>query len=140
MANGPGRARKSRAPGDTGPPVRQCSVDLRRPDGGRSAPRRGAVSGRFPGRLGQTEDVQVPSSVPLVAVRHCDEPMSGGVSPDLWLPGTPMQVFQEAVLRWLEQKRQTFRLIANAGDQVPPGAEEQRIFAMRELVEEYGAF
>ena len=64
--------------------------------------------------------------------------LSGGVSPDLWLPQTPMQVFEEKVLEWLALKQQSPRLIAGAGDQVPPGAEESRIARMRQLVEEYG--
>jgi hypothetical protein len=66
--------------------------------------------------------------------------LSGGISPDLWLPGIPLEVFEAKVLEWLEQKQQTYRLIATAGDQVPPGAEEQRIAVMRDLVEEHGIF
>ena len=66
--------------------------------------------------------------------------LSGGVSPDLWLPGTPLDTFEAKVLEWLEQKQQTFRFMANAGDQVPPGAEERRITVMRDLVEEHGVF
>jgi hypothetical protein len=66
--------------------------------------------------------------------------LSGGISPDLWLPGIPLEDFEAKVLEWLGQKQKTFRFIANAGDQVPPGAEEQRISIMRDLVEEHGAF
>ena len=66
--------------------------------------------------------------------------LSGGVSPDLWLPETPLGTFEATVLEWLEQKEGTFRFIAGAGDQVPPGAEERRIAVMRDLVEEHGAF
>ncbi|MBN1491274.1 MAG: hypothetical protein JXA69_15280 [Phycisphaerae bacterium] len=66
--------------------------------------------------------------------------LSGGVSPDLWLPEVPLDAFEEKVREWLEQKQQTFRFIANAGDQVPPGAEERRIAVMRDLVDEHGAF
>ena len=66
--------------------------------------------------------------------------LSGGVSPDLWRPESPIKLFEAKVLEWLEQKRQTSRLIANAGDQVPPGAEERRIAIMRDLVEEHGRF
>ena len=66
--------------------------------------------------------------------------LSGGVSPDLWLPETPVETFEAKVLEWLAQKHQTFRLIAGAGDQVPPGAEERRIALMRDLVEEHGGF
>jgi uroporphyrinogen-III decarboxylase len=64
--------------------------------------------------------------------------LSGGVSPDLWLPEVPIQRFEAKVREWLAQKEATFRFIANAGDQVPPGAEERRIGLMRELVEEHG--
>lgn len=66
--------------------------------------------------------------------------LSGGVSPDLWRPEAPIEAFKAKVLEWLEQKQQTSRLIANAGDQVPPGAEERRIGIMRDLVEEHGRF
>ena len=66
--------------------------------------------------------------------------LSGGVSPDLWLPATPVDTFEAKVLEWLAQKELTTRFIANVGDQVPPGAEERRIAVMRDLVEEHGAF
>ena len=64
--------------------------------------------------------------------------LSGGVSPDLWMPETPIHLFEAKVLEWLEQKHHTCRVIANAGDQVPPGAEERRIGVMRDIVEEHG--
>jgi hypothetical protein len=64
--------------------------------------------------------------------------LSGGVSPNLWLPEVPIGVFEAKVMEWLAQKPATFRFIANAGDQVPPGAEERRITLMRDLVEEHG--
>jgi hypothetical protein len=66
--------------------------------------------------------------------------LSGGVSPDLWRPEVPMDVFSKAVLRWLELRLQSPRLIANAGDQVPPGAEERRIEVMRDLVDAHGRY
>lgn len=64
--------------------------------------------------------------------------LSGGVSPDLWLPTASEEAFRAAVLRWLELKEISPRLIANAGDQVPPGAVEERIEIMRDLVEQHG--
>lgn len=66
--------------------------------------------------------------------------LSGGVSPDLWLPRVPREDFVAAVKRWLELKRASPRLLAGAGDQVPPGAEEERIFIMRDLVEQHGRY
>ena len=66
--------------------------------------------------------------------------LSGGVSPDLWYPGVPVQTFKSKVIEWLELRRQSPRLIAGAGDQVPPGAEEDRIKIMRDLVAERGRF
>ncbi len=48
--------------------------------------------------------------------------------------------FKTAVMRWLELKRHSPDLIANAGDQVPPGAVEDRIHIMRDLVERYGRY
>jgi hypothetical protein len=66
--------------------------------------------------------------------------LSGGVSPNLWLPNTPLEDFKHAVVAWLDLKRVSKRLIANAGDQVPPGAVEDRIEAMRDLVEKHGKY
>jgi hypothetical protein len=66
--------------------------------------------------------------------------LSGGVPPNLWLPDVPLEVFKKSVLDWLELKKQSPRLIANAGDQVPPGADEQRIEIMRDLVEQFGKY
>ena len=64
--------------------------------------------------------------------------LSGGVPPNLWLSETKTEVFKKAVLDWLELRKQSPRLIANAGDQVPPCAAEERIEIMRDLVEKYG--
>jgi len=66
--------------------------------------------------------------------------LSGGVSPDLWLPNASTETFTDAVRAWLELKRTGPRLIANAGDQVPPGAVEDRIELMRDLVDEHGRY
>ncbi len=66
--------------------------------------------------------------------------LSGGVSADLWLPEVPLETFEAKVMEWLDQKEVSFRLIANAGDQVPPGAEEKRIAVMHDLVAEHGRF
>ena len=44
------------------------------------------------------------------------------------------------VRKWLELRRRSPRLIANAGDPVPPGAEESRIEPLRDLVERHGKF
>lgn len=66
--------------------------------------------------------------------------LSGGVSPDLWLPTAPLAAFRDAVRAWLDLRRESPRLIANAGDQVPPGAEEDRIFIMRDMVLSEGQY
>jgi hypothetical protein len=66
--------------------------------------------------------------------------LSGGVSPDLWLPRTPPDAFERAVIDWLAIRHTSPRLIAAAGDQVPPGAAEERIHRMRELVEQHGRY
>ncbi|MFA7158091.1 MAG: uroporphyrinogen decarboxylase family protein [Kiritimatiellia bacterium] len=63
--------------------------------------------------------------------------LSGGVSPDLWLPNRPLGEFKKAVIAWLDLSRRGARIIANAGDQVPPGAEEARIEIMRDMVEQH---
>lgn len=66
--------------------------------------------------------------------------LSGGVPPDLWLPETPREVFEAAARRWLALRRESPRLILNAGDQVPPGAEEARIEILRDLAEAEGRY
>lgn len=66
--------------------------------------------------------------------------LSGGVPPNLWLPEVPLETFKQSVLDWLELKRYGPRLIANAGDQVPPHAVEDRIEIMRDLVEKHGRY
>jgi len=66
--------------------------------------------------------------------------LSGGVPPNLWLPEVPREAFEKSVLDWLELKRYGPRFIANAGDQVPPHAAENRIERMRDLVERYGRY
>jgi len=66
--------------------------------------------------------------------------LSGGVPPTLWLPEVSREAFEKSVLEWLALKRYGPRLIANAGDQVPPHAAEERIEIMRELVEQYGRY
>ena len=52
----------------------------------------------------------------------------------------PREAFEKSVLDWLALKRYGPRLIANAGDQVPPHAAEERIEIMRELVEKHGRY
>lgn len=66
--------------------------------------------------------------------------LSGGVSPDLWLPTASSDDFKRAVMRWLDLRKSSPRLIAGAGDQVPPGAVEERIEIMRDLVEKHGRY
>ncbi len=66
--------------------------------------------------------------------------LSGGVSPELWLPQTDIGRFRQAVIEWVHLKRHGPRLIAGVGDQVPPGAAEDRIEIMRDLVEEHGGY
>ena len=66
--------------------------------------------------------------------------LSGGVPPNLWEPYVDIGAFRKSVLDWLDLKRFSPRLIANAGDQVPPHAAEDRITLMRDLVEEFGKY
>lgn len=113
------------------------------------------VDGRLRGALAMMREVGAdccdavtPAAVPggdLVA-RECRREagphliLSGGVAPALWHPESSLDAFRGAVRDWLGLRRESPRLIAAAGDQVPPGAEERRIFLMRDMVEELGAY
>ena len=66
--------------------------------------------------------------------------LSGGIPNELWYSYSKMERFEEAVRNWLSLKESSCALISAAGDQVPPGAEEERILRMKELVEEYGRY
>ena len=66
--------------------------------------------------------------------------LSGGVSPDLWLPNVPVDRFKQAITDWLSLAADSPRLIANAGDQVPPHADEDRIKIIRDRVNEYQVY
>jgi uroporphyrinogen-III decarboxylase len=66
--------------------------------------------------------------------------LSGGVSPDLWLPNVKTEDFKKAAAEWIELKKYGPRFIANAGDQVPPGAVEERIEILRDMVNQYGKY
>jgi len=91
-------------------------------------------------------DAITPGSVGGVTPDQCrseagpDFILSGGIAPDLWLPDTPVGRFRDAVTDWLDLRKRGPRLIAAAGDQVPPGAEEERIALMRELVDAHGRY
>ena len=66
--------------------------------------------------------------------------LSGGVAPHFWTHDASDHEFEKAVLDWLELRHESPRLIANAGDQVPPDAREHRIGMMRELVAGHGRY
>ena len=66
--------------------------------------------------------------------------LSGGVEPNLWLETYSDDDFNQGVLDWLEIRKMSQRIVAGAGDQVPPNALEYRIEMMRELVEKHGKF
>ena len=91
-------------------------------------------------------DAVTPAPMGDLTPRQCREEagpemvLSGGVPPNLWLPEVGDSTFRQAALDWLEIRKLSPRLVANAGDQVPPGAPEYRIEMMRELVEEHGRF
>jgi hypothetical protein len=91
-------------------------------------------------------DAVTPAPFGDLTPRECREEagpdfiLSGGVPPNLWLPEVPVEIFKKSVLDWLELRKVSPRLIANAGDQVPPGADEQRIEIMGELVDEFGEY
>ena len=66
--------------------------------------------------------------------------LSGGVPPAVWTEIHSDDEFRKSVLDWLEIRKTSPRLIAAAGDQVPPGAPEYRIEMMRDLVEKFGQY
>ena len=111
------------------------------------------IDGRLKGALGMIRavgadcaDAVTPTPMGDLTPEACrseagpDFILSGGVSPDVWLPNVSEDDFQAAVLRWLALRRSSPRLIAAAGDQVPPGAVEHRIEQMRDLVETHGCY
>jgi len=91
-------------------------------------------------------DAVTPKPMGDLSPRECREEagdqfiLSGGVAPNLWLPEVDIETFRKAVLAWLELKKKGPHLIANAGDQVPPNAVEERIEIMRDMVEKHGRF
>lgn len=66
--------------------------------------------------------------------------LSGGVAPAVWLADRDDEGFRRAVMDWLSTRSTSPRLVAAAGDQVPPGAAPHRIEMMRDLVEEFGQY
>ena len=66
--------------------------------------------------------------------------LSGGVPPDLWYETVSEGRFRQAVVDWLDLRKTSPALILSAGDQVPPGASEDRIRLIRELADEHGGF
>ncbi|MBI3920914.1 MAG: hypothetical protein HY318_05790 [Armatimonadetes bacterium] len=111
------------------------------------------IDGRLRGAIGMIHDsgadsgdAITPTPMGNLTPAECREEagpdfiLSGGLSPELWLPEVPVDHFKSAVLDWLDLKKHSSRLIAAAGDQVPPGAQEDRIAIMRDLVEEYGRY
>lgn len=105
------------------------------------------IDGRLRGALGMfaeigadCADAVTPTPMGDLTAAECrqeagpDMVLSGGVSPDLWLPRASTADFVRAVDAWLALRAESPRLIANAGDQVPPGALEERIGLMRDRV------
>jgi hypothetical protein len=111
------------------------------------------IDGRLRGALGMIREVDAdcadavtPAPLGDLTPSECRSEagngliLSGGVPPNLWLPEVPLEAFKKSVTDWLKLKTASPRLIANAGDQVPPGAEESRISLMGELIERDGRY
>ncbi|MBN1642031.1 MAG: hypothetical protein JXA09_12420 [Anaerolineae bacterium] len=99
------------------------------------------------GELGATcADAVTPAPMGDLTPAQCraeagpDMVLSGGVPPDLWEARSSDEAFRQAVIDWLAIRTASPRLVAAAGDQVPPGAPAYRIEMMRELVEQHGRF
>lgn len=111
------------------------------------------IDGRLKGALGMIRDTGAdcadavtPAPMGDLTPEACraeagtDFILSGGVPPNVWLPNVAEEEFRAAVLCWLDLRKSSPRLIAAAGDQVPPGAVEDRIDIMRDLVERHGRY
>lgn len=107
------------------------------------------VDGRLSGLLGAFAEVGVdcidavtPAPMGDLTPEECREQagpqliLSGGVPPPAWIEPASDDDFRDAVHDWLAIRSQSPRLVAAAGDQVPPGALEHRIAIMREMVEQ----
>lgn len=111
------------------------------------------IDGRLRGSLSMIRDVGAdcadavtPKPMGDLSPQQCraeagnDFILSGGVAPNLWLSQSDPALFKHAALEWLALKTHGPRFIANAGDQVPPLADENRIALYRDLVEQHGRF
>ncbi|MEN6537908.1 MAG: uroporphyrinogen decarboxylase family protein [Bryobacteraceae bacterium] len=91
-------------------------------------------------------DAVTPAPMGDLTPRQCREEagpsliLSGGVPPSVWIEPSTDDDFRRAVLDWLEIRKSSPRLVAAAGDQVPPGTPEHRIRMMRDLVETHGRY
>lgn len=91
-------------------------------------------------------DAVTPAPMGDLTPRQCREEagpaliLSGGVPPSVWIEPATDNDFRRAVLEWLELRKFSPRLVAAAGDQVPPGTPEHRIAMMRDLVEKHGRY
>jgi hypothetical protein len=66
--------------------------------------------------------------------------LSGGVTPDLWYNYVPIDLFKKACMDWIALSKINSAVIADASNQVPPGAEECRIEIYKDLIETYGQY
>ena len=121
----------------------------------RAAGKRSAVhvDGKLSGLLGEFArlgadciDAVTPAPMGDLTPAQCraeagpDLILSGGVPPPLWVEPSTDDDFRRSVLAWLEIRKLSPRLVAAAGDQVPPCTPEHRIEMMRELVETHGRY
>ncbi len=66
--------------------------------------------------------------------------LSGGIPASVFGSTGSDKEFTEAVVRWLETRKQSSRLFMAAGDQVPTDAPWERIAMLPELIKEYGRY
>lgn len=66
--------------------------------------------------------------------------LSGGIPATIFGPGTSDRQFIDCVVRWLDTRLASPRLIMAAGDQVPPEATLKRIAMLPELVAKHGSY
>ena len=111
------------------------------------------IDGRLRGAIGMIRDcgadcadAVTPAPVGDLTPQQCrdeagpDFILSGGIPPGLLQTSMNMQVLRDAVLQWLDLRRDSSRLMIAVGDELSPGTHEDHIEMLRDLVETHGKY